>query len=293
MSYRNRWVRGLALALGVSLGSAAAPAGAAAKGEAAAADTGVVARALPLAIEGLRWGMTRPQLEECADRHIEAGFVEARKRARSIPAQRNLEAEIVAHKAAFRRSYVELVAGPDGFDTSPLVGEFSKGNGEALMRLPSASGGKLWFFLIGDRLWKTYEEVVEGPDAARGAALEATRKRVTSAAGGRAPKLSPAAPAKGRPAALHEWDDPTTHVRLWDRGAGVAALVYEERAMLARLPTVRKKAAPAPVMADNELSPQVSAVLRQGGAGKEGGVKEGGAKEGRAGKKGGAPRRAP
>ncbi len=275
MLYRT-WLAGA-----LAWAAASAPAGARADASAKTASKGEVARveakpngrALPLALEGLRWGMTRGQLEECADRQIDADFAPARKAALSTPARRDLEAKVAAHKAAFRRSYVELSEGPDGFDTSPLVGEFSKGNGEALMRLPTAAGGKVWFFLIGDRLWKTYEEVP--PGATPGAALGEALKRAQASAGGRVPRLVPAAPAKGRPVAVHELEDGATHLRLWERGAGVVALVHEERAMVARLPAVRKKVARAPAP-DEGLSPQVSAVLRAGGAGKKGGASRGG-----------------
>lgn len=193
MLNRARWLSGLAVVFALSApASASADAKSKAelpRGEARAKDEGegakAAGRALPLAIAGLRWGMTRTQLEECVDRKIDADSLEARKRVNSTPALKNLEAQVAAQKAAFRRSFLELSEGPDGFDTSPLAGEFSKGNGEALMRLPSASGGRLWFFLIGDRLWKTYEEVPIAAGASRSAALDEAVKRVRVSAGGR------------------------------------------------------------------------------------------------------------
>src|SRR5688500_15037186 len=125
MLYRKRWAPGLALCAALAAAGADARAeggrgGAKAKTEhARAKDEGargegkVAGRALALPVDGLRWGMTRKQLEECVDRRIEADSVEARKQARSTPAQRDLEAQVVAQKAAFRRSYVELSEGPD------------------------------------------------------------------------------------------------------------------------------------------------------------------------------------
>lgn len=271
MPYHARGFTGLGVLLALTLVPATAladkkakaerePIGATSKAE--GGDAKAAERPLPLAFDGLRWGMTRRQLEECVERKIEADSVALRKQARSTPALRDVAAQVAAQKAAFRRSYLELNEGPDGFDSSPLAGEFSKGNGEALMRLPSAGGGHIWFFLIGDRFWKTYEEVPQGKGAARGATLEEVSKRVRTSSG-RAPKVSPAAPAKGRPATVYEWEDGATHLRLWDRDSGAVALVHEERAVLARLPAMRKKVAQARPTEEESLSPQVSAVLRE------------------------------
>lgn len=74
--------------------------------------------------------------------------------------------------------------------------------------------------------------------------------------------MLPAAPAKGRPTTVNEWEDSTTHVRLWDRGGGSLALAHEERSMLARLPEIRKKVARAPAPVDESLSPAVAAALK-------------------------------
>ena len=81
------------------------------------------------------------------------------KKATSGPRLKDIEIGIIQKKAAFRPTKVDLTAGPTGLDSSPIAAEYTKGNGEMLMRHDYGAGRRIWFFFIGGRLWKTYEEI--------------------------------------------------------------------------------------------------------------------------------------
>jgi hypothetical protein len=213
---------------------------------------------IKLVPEGMRWGMPREELEKLIDRFIDEDFKPKYKAAsKSGPALKNLDAEVSTQKSSFRRSWIELTNGPTGLDSSPLLGEYTKGNGEAIMSHHRGPGVKIWFFFIGGRLWKTYEEVSLIKGGLYGETIEEAVKKLLDMVGGTNPRPIPANPDKGSFYDVFDWQDKETHMRLFDR-SGVLAVIREEKATLSSLGSLRKNQGGA----KEAMDPQVAAILR-------------------------------
>lgn len=78
--------------------------------------------------DGMRWGMVRADLEKLVDKFIDDDFRPKYKAAgKSSPRIKALDVEVANQKAAFRRNFIDLVPGPTGLDSGPLLGEYTKG----------------------------------------------------------------------------------------------------------------------------------------------------------------------
>lgn len=208
--------------------------------------------------KGVKWGMTQGDLETVVDGFIDASAKPDYKKATSGPALRDLEARITQAKGAFRRTKVDLTAGPTGLDSSPIAPEYSKGNGEMLMRHDHAPGQRIWFFFIGGRLWKTLEEVNLVDKGPYGKDITEAATKLVASVGGTMPRATAADPAKGKFYDVVDWQDATTHLRVWDRG-GTVMIVREDKSTLGNLANLRKNhVASGP----GALDPQVAAALR-------------------------------
>ena len=213
---------------------------------------------IKLVPEGMKWGMTRAQLESMVDKFVDDDFRPKYKAVgKSAPKIKDLDVEAATQKAAFRRSYIELTPGPTGLDSSPLAGEYTKGNNEALMSHHRGPGVKIWFFFIGGRLWKTIEEVSLIDGGLYGKDMAEAAKKIIDSVGGTVPHDTAAAPDKGQYYEIFDWQDAVTHMRLWDR-SGVIVIAREEKSTLSNLGNLRHAAAAA----DNGVDPSVSAIMR-------------------------------
>ena len=207
--------------------------------------------------EGVKWGMTQADLESVVDGFIDASAKKEYERAVSGPALRDLETRVSQQKSGFRRTKVDLVVAPTGLDQSPIAPEFSKGNGELLMRHDHAPGQRIWFFFIGGRLWKTLEEVNLVDKGPYGKDIGDAAKKIVDSVGGTMPRAVAADPAKGQYYDVVDWQDGTTHLRVWDRG-GTVMIVREDKSIVGNLPNLRKNK----VGGQAALDSQVAAALR-------------------------------
>ncbi|MCS6899045.1 MAG: hypothetical protein RMJ98_05650 [Myxococcales bacterium] len=213
---------------------------------------------IPLVPEGLRWGMVRADLEKLVDKFIDDDYRPKYKAAgKSGPKLKALDVEVANKKAAFRRNYIDLVPGPTGLDAGPLVGEYTKGNGEAVMPHHRGPGVKIWFFFIGGRLWKTLEEInlVEG--GLYGKDMSEAIQKILASVGNTPGRRIEADPDKGIFHDVYDWQDDKTHMRLWDRN-GVFVLVREDKVVLANLPNLRKNSGKS----SDALDPSVARIIR-------------------------------
>lgn len=218
--------------------------------------------AIKLVPEGMAWGMGRSDLEILVDRFVDADFKPKYKAVgQSAPKLKALDVEAAEQKAAFRRSNIDLINGPTGLDSGPLVGEYSKGNGEAIMSLQRGPGVKIWFFFIGGRLWKTIEEVNLTKGGLYGENLEEAVKKILESVNGAPPNKIDANPEKGLYYDVFEWDDGKTHMRMWDR-SGVFVIAREDRITLGNIANLRKNN----VSNKDNIDPSVAKIMREGGA---------------------------
>src|SRR5580704_6435691 len=82
-----------------------------------------------------------------------------------------LEADRDSRKASFMRSFSPFLDTPTGYDLTPLHGEYSYRNEEAVQPL-FKDGKKRYFFYMRDKLWKVYDEIPLKADGPLGASYK-------------------------------------------------------------------------------------------------------------------------
>jgi hypothetical protein len=215
-------------------------------------------KGIPLVPDGLRWGMVRADLEKLVDKFIDDDYRPKYKAAgKSGPKIKALDVEVANKKAAFRRNFIDLVPGPTGLDSGPLVGEYTKGNGEAIMPHHRGPGVKIWFFFIGGRLWKTFEEISLVDGGLYGKDMSEAVQKILASIGNTPGRRTEANPDKGSFYDVYDWQDDKTHMRLWDRN-GVFVLVREDKVVLANLPNLRKNSGKS----NDAVDPSVARIIR-------------------------------
>ncbi len=201
-----------------------------------------------------------------------------------------LEAERDNYKRTFGESGSTFGDTPNGYDATPLKGEYTYRNGESLLHT-FFGGGKRYFFFFGDktssRLWKVVIDLPTAEPAPLGDTIEKVRLSVAKLVGeepaeeaaGDDPKVAeakktadaksakaakPKAGAKpGKPAEppppKNEWQDGDTHIRLVEPEAGKLWLVLEDNVTLQNLATFRKNKDAAAT-----IDPEVAAATKGG-----------------------------
>src|SRR5262249_19223765 len=151
-----------------------------------------------------------------------------------------LEAERSRQTAAFGRSYIEFKDTPTGYDATGLKGEFTYKNRESLMWVAREGKPKRYFFFIGDRLWKIYDEVPLAEGGTYGKSYLDAVNMMNGKLGAQGRVLGADA-AKGINATTVDYKDGTSHLRLVDRSNSdkVVALVLEDNATLGNLASLR------------------------------------------------------
>ena len=219
---------------------------------------------IKLVPDGMKWGMPRADMEKLVDKFIDDDFRVKFKEAGSSGSKiKDLETEVANLKQTFRRSWIDLGTGPTGLDSGPLVAEYTKGNGEAIMSHHRGPGVKIWFFFIGGRLWKTLEEISFVKGGLYGETMPDAAAKIVKGVGMTLPRATPANPDKGSFYDVLDWNDKDTHMRIWDR-SGVLVIVREERSTLANLGNLRKATA---ATKEAPMDPQIAAILRGEGGG--------------------------
>jgi hypothetical protein len=214
--------------------------------------------AIKLVPDGMKWGMVRADLEKMVDKFIDDDFRPQYKAAgKSAPKIKDLDVEAANQKSSFRRSFIDLVPGPLGLDAGPLAAEYTKGNGEALMSHRRGPGVKIWFFFIGGRLWKTLEEVSLIDGGLYGKDLSEAIPKILESVGKTNPRRVEADPDKGNFYDVFDWQDGSTHMRMWDR-SGVLVIAREDKATLAALPNLRKNSGGS----KDAIDPSIAAIMR-------------------------------
>lgn len=199
-----------------------------------------------LADGNFRWGHHRSEVVEIYNR---AGGIFDQEYAPILSRMQpgsNMEG-VVADRGVRKRglasSYVQFIdasTGGAGWDGTAIKNEYTYLNKES-MAWVTRVGTKRFFFFFGDppndRLWKIYEEVSLKPDGPLGATFQEATAKLEKMLGapGRV-RL----PANGGERTTAEWQDGLTHLRVVDRSSEhVLALVFAERATLARLESLR------------------------------------------------------
>lgn len=195
--------------------------------------------AKPVAIQPkeLGWGIDRKKLGEIYDKVIDEDYKPRYQKAQPGPQTDALDAEVAERKAEFRRSYVEFNDTKTGYDMTALRPEFTYNNKEALMSI-ERGGRTRYFFFMGGKLWKIVDSFKLGEKSQWGKTFdEALAKLAKHYGEGRVREADADA---GRPYKEADWKDTTTQVRAVDWANNEFAIIFQDSATVANLPTLRK-----------------------------------------------------
>lgn len=254
----------LAIGLGLSVvgGASDAQAQAGGRGKKTAAPAPAMAEppdtknAIKITPVSLAWGMSHKKVAEVVDTVLDEDYKPLYKKISPGVKMKALDAQLAEDKSAFRRSRIDFGKLPTGIDSTPLRGEYTYLNKESLMIL-TRNGQTRYFFFIQDKLWKIIDEhkLAEGSPLGK-TWEEAVLKHVKVF--GVPGRVLEADYEKGRNATEVDWKDPTTRVRIIQRGDTALAVAYEERATLSNLTALR----PNKPAATDEIDPAVAAAIR-------------------------------
>lgn len=182
-----------------------------------------------------------------------------------------LEAERENKKTAFTATWVEFKDTPTGYDQTAIKDEYTYRNKESVMYVDRA-GRRRYFFFIGDRLWKIYDEVALGDQGVMGKNFSEVVSKLNAQLGVNGRILAPDS-AAGRTQTTVDWQDSATHLRAVDRGAASTGVVLEDRATLGSLAQLRANKPEDPLAMD----PSIAAATRGQGRQDPNAAKDGGA----------------
>ena len=224
------------------------------KQDAAALGAPLTKAAVALPLAWATWGQSPKMVAESVDKLLDEDYRPRYKEVQPGVKMKELDAQLAQEKNQFRRSRIDFGKIPTGIDATPLRGEYTYNNKEAVLIL-TRKGMRTYFFFIQDRLWKIIDEPKLGDGSPLGRTYpEAVVKLSTNY--GVPGRVLP--PEGSRSAVEVDWKTATTHVRAIQRGAAAIALGYEDNATLANLAALRVNKA-----ADNDgIDPDVAAALR-------------------------------
>jgi hypothetical protein len=188
------------------------------------------------ALGELRWGMTKADVLKVLKSRVEGEFEARIKVERDIVRQDALYQEAKARYERIRNGFVAFDARKNGWDTSPIAGEFRRGTGESMLVVEDRASRDYYFFIRG-QLWKWYRELK--PEANTGdydQVAELTREQF----GAGRPEQAQRSEDGTRYEAL-SWNDASTRMTLIHRDSDTC-LVFEAGAVLDRLAELRKDA---------------------------------------------------
>ncbi len=211
--------------------------------------------AIALTVAGVTFGQSPQQVGVALDKLIDDDYRPQYKLVQPGIQMKNLDAQVAEEKSQFRRSRVDFGKLPTGLDSTPLRGEFTYNNKEAMMSC-TRKGEIVYFFFIQERLWKIIEEkkLAEGGPLGKNYMEAVVKLSTTYAVPGRVRQ-----PDGGAVSATEvDWKDATTHLRAIQRSDTALGLAYEDNATLANLSSLR----PNKAVVDDGIDPEVAAMMR-------------------------------
>jgi len=221
---------------------------------AAIAEPPMTKKPIALPLPGIVWGQSPKQVAEALDKLVEEDHHAEYKEVQPGVKMKALDAQVAEEKSQFRRSRIDFGKIPTGVDSTPLRGEYSYQNKEAMMTL-TRKGSNTEFFFIQERLWKIIVEYKLNDASALGKTYPDGVVKLATIYGvpGR---IQP--PNDTRFVTEVDWKDGTTHVRAIERGEAALGLAYEDSATVANLASMR----PNKPIDDNGIDPAVAAAVR-------------------------------
>jgi hypothetical protein len=225
------------------------------KKEEAASEPPVVKKAIAMTWAGVSWSQSPKQVAEAIDKILDEDYRPLYKEVQPGIKMKELDAQIAEDKAAFRRSRVDFGKLPTGLDSTPLKGEYTYNNKEALMSI-TRKGDLTYFFFIQERLWKIIEEKKLSDTHPLGKTYQDAVVKMSTLFGVPGRVVPPDGTTHF--ALEVDWKDATTHLRAIQRGETAFGLGFEDNATVANLASLR----PNKPAADNGIDPDVAAIMR-------------------------------
>ena len=188
---------------------------------------------------GIRWGMSPRESFDHFTKQLQERFRPRLAKAPGAIEEDRLRSEMQAEQQRMRRTFVRFTGQATGWDSSFLRDEFTHGNTEAMLIVREEEfHATSHYFFINDRLWKRYQAY--DASAFGGATFEQFSAAIQRRFGPGVERTG--ALVEGRPPTRWiEWQDATTRLRAIDqtRFYGFFCLVFEDKATLAQLPSLR------------------------------------------------------
>jgi hypothetical protein len=219
----------------------------------------VAKKVISLPLAGVRWGQSPKQVADAIDQILDEDYKPLYKNVQPGVRMKELDAQLAEDKSQFRRSRIDFGKTPTGVDATPLRGEYTYNNKEAMYTL-TRKGANTYFFFIQERLWKLIDEPKLGDASPHGKTYQEAVVKMATNYGVPGRVLPP--DGSTRYALEVDWKDGTSHVRAIQRGDAAIAIGYEDNTTLASLATLRVNK-PAN---DSGIDPDVAAVVRGGGS---------------------------
>lgn len=220
-----------------------------------APDPPVSKKAIALPFASIGFGLSPSKLADEIDKIIDEDYKATYKVTSPGVKMKALDAQVAEEKSIFRRSKVDFGKTPTGLDSTPLKGEFTYNNKEAVMTL-TRNGETTYFFFIQDKMYKIVSEKTLSDTSALGKNYNDAVLKVATAYGVPGRIL----PADSSRAALEvDWKDSNVHIRLVQRSEKAIAYIYEDLPTIGNLASMRT----AKPTDDSGIDPAVAAAMRK------------------------------
>lgn len=209
----------------------------------------------PIHVEPVAFGADPKVVIAAYEKLIEKDFAPEFDKVEPGVEMRRLEEKMADEKEYMKKSLLPLDAPPTTLDGTPLVGEFSYGNQESVLRIERAGKKRTLFFIRG-KLWKMLDVYALGSKSKFGANFQAATAKLEELTGVAGRALA-ANEAEGRRFEEADWADEKTHMRAINWGKQLA-VAYVDRATESRLGELRTNKEKK----QEALDPAVKDVLR-------------------------------
>jgi len=211
-------------------------------------------KAIGLPLKGVSFGQSPKQVAEAIDNLLNEDYRPLYKEVQPGVKMKALDAQLAEDKDQFRRSRIDFGKLPTGVDATPLRGEYTYNNKEALLQL-NRKGGVTTFFFIQERLWKIIVEYKLGDSSALGKNFTEGVSKLSSIYG--VPGRVTPADAKTLATTI-AWKDNSTYLRAIQRSDTALGLAFEDASTLASLASLRS----VKPVEDSGIDPAVAAAMR-------------------------------
>jgi hypothetical protein len=217
-------------------------------------DPPMTKKAIAHSLTGVVWGQSPKQVAEAIDRILDEDYRPLYKEVSPGVRMKALDAELAEAKDQFRRGRIDFGKLPTGVDSSPLRGEYTYQNKEALYTW-RRKGSDYHLFFIQERLWKIIVEYKLSDSSALGKNFQEAVVKLTAIYG--VPGRIIQADATHFATEI-DWKDANIHLRAIQRSDTALGLAFEDNSTLASLASLRSF---KPVE-DSGIDPAVAAAMR-------------------------------